>query len=198
LALTSTAATAAAMFAATNIDDAVVLSALNASSRATGTPRRRHIWLGQYLGIGLMVALALLAGNGLRFVPLRWVGLLGLIPLSRGIAMLAASTIGAFRGNRTPPPPAASRLWEVTVLTFANGGDNIAVYTAAFRTMGAADTAVSIAVFAVGTALWCLTMSLLVSHPRVTDLLERGSRWAIPVVFVALGAFVFWRSGLLE
>jgi cadmium resistance protein CadD (predicted permease) len=185
------------MFAATNIDDAVVLTVLHAASRATGAPKPTQIWAGQYLGIGLMVAVALLAAAGLRVLPLAWVGLLGLIPLIRGILLLAIAARDTIRGQGAGPPVLASGVWQVTALTLANGADNIAAYTAAFRLMGQVETAATITVFAAGVAVWCVGTHLLVSHRRLVELLQRYSRWIIPVVFIALGVYILTRSGLL-
>jgi cadmium resistance protein CadD (predicted permease) len=184
------------MFAATNLDDAVVLTVLNAASRATGAPKYWQIWVGQYIGIGLMIVVALAGALGLRFVPLHWVGLLGLIPLTRGILALIAGIRAQYLGDPDPPASAAGTL-SVTGVTFANGGDNIAVYAAAFRVMGSADIVLTIAVFAAGIAVWCQVSVLLVSHRRLVDALQRSSRWIIPAVFIALGIYILARSGLL-
>lgn len=194
--IAATIATAGVMFAATNLDDAVVLTVLNAASRATGAPKQRQIWVGQYIGIGLMIVVALLGALGLRFVPLHWVGLLGLIPLTRGIIALIAGIRAQHLGD-PDPPASATGLLSVIGVTFANGGDNIAVYTAAFRVMGPADTALTIAVFAAGTAVWCQLSALLVSRQRFLDPLRRSTRWIIPTVFIALGVYILARSGLL-
>ncbi len=196
--IAGTVAAAAVMFAATNIDDAVVLTVFHAARRATGAPRQSHIWVGQYLGVGLMVVVALLAATGFRVVALHWVGLLGLIPLTRGIVMLATATLGALRGDDGPAPVMATGWWQVAAVTFANGADNIAVYTAAFRIMGPADTTVTVTVFAAGIAVWCVVTSLLVAHKRVVEVLQRYSRWIIPVVFIALGVYIIGRSGLVH
>lgn len=194
--IAATIVTAAVMFAATNLDDAVVLTVLNAASRATGAPRQWQIWVGQYIGVGLMIVVALAGAMGLRFVPLHWVGLLGLIPFTRGILALIAGIRAHYLGEPDPPATAAGVL-SVIGVTFANGGDNIAVYTAAFRVMGSADTVITIAVFAVGVAVWCQVSVLLVSHQRLVDPLRRSTRWLIPAVFIALGVYILARSGLL-
>jgi cadmium resistance protein CadD (predicted permease) len=194
--IAGTAAAAAVMFTATNIDDAVVLTVLHAARRATGAPKQSHIWVGQYLGIGLMVVVALLAATGFRVVSLHWVGLLGLIPLTRGIVLLAGATIGALRGDDDPPSAMATGWWQVMAVTFANGADNIAAYTAAFRLIGPAEATVTITVFAAGVAVWCTATAGLVSHQRLVEMLQRYSRWIIPVVFIALGVYIIGRSGL--
>ena len=103
--LPASAATAVALFAATNVDDLVVLALLSATSRAAGRPRRWEIWAGQYLGFAVLVGLSLAAGRGLSLVPARWLWLLALIPLSIGVVTLAAAIRSARRGE----PPTAGQ-----------------------------------------------------------------------------------------
>ena len=79
-----TIVTAAGVFIGTNIDDLIVLTVLMLARRAHGKPRMWQIWAGQYLGIGALVAVSVLAALGLTIVPDRWVGLLGMIPIALG------------------------------------------------------------------------------------------------------------------
>ncbi len=188
--------TAFAMFAATNIDDAVVLVVLNVASQAGGVPKRWQIWAGQYLGFSVIVLVAFLAALGLRVVPVEWVGLMGLIPLLLGIRGLL-NLIRTRRDSDQVPPVMATGLLSVVAITVSNGGDNIALYTPVFRIIGVADAALTLAVFAVCTALWCLAGQLAVSHQRVVEMLQRSSRWLVPVVFVVLGFYIIGRSGLM-
>ena len=188
--------TAFAMFAATNIDDAVVLVVLNVASQAGGVPKRWEIWVGQYLGFSVILLVSFTAALGLKVVPVEWVGLLGLIPLLLGIRGLLK--LIRTRRDRDPDPPVmATGLLSVVAVTVANGGDNIALYTPVFRIIGVADAALTLAVFAVCTALWCLAGQLAVSHQRVVEVLQRSSRWLVPVVFVVLGSYIVGRSGLM-
>jgi cadmium resistance protein CadD (predicted permease) len=195
--IAGTIATAVGMFAATNIDDAVVLTVLNVASRSSGAPKRWEIWVGQFIGIGLIVLVALLAALGLSFVPLEWVGLLGLVPLARGIGVLIKN-VRELRDGELGSPVLATGLLSVVAVTFANGGDNIALYTPAFRIMGVADTALTIAVFAAATAVWCLGGFLLISHKKLVDLLQEYSRWIVPAILMLLGVYIVVRSGLLN
>ena len=85
----ATIGTAVAMFVATDIDDAVVVLVLNIASRSGGAPKRWEIWAGQFVGIGLLVLVSFLGALGLSTIPVEWAGLLGLIPLVRGVHRLA-------------------------------------------------------------------------------------------------------------
>jgi cadmium resistance protein CadD (predicted permease) len=194
--IVATIISAVAIFAATDFDDAVVLVVLNVASRASGAPKRREIWAGQFVGIGLLVVVSLLGALGLSTVPVKWVGLLGLIPLVRGIFGLAKLIRGA-RVDDPDPPPVARGLASVIAITVANGGDNIALWTPAFRIMGTADAVVTVVVFAICTAVWCLLGQVAISHPRLVEALRRSSRWLVPVIMTILGVYIIGRSGLL-
>src|SRR5262249_2533486 len=180
----------------TNVDDMVVLAVLSGSARATGRPRRWEIWAGQYVGIAVLVAVSMAAGRGLTLIPDNWIWLLGLVPLGLGIGKLAAALRARRRGGH-PPAAAPGGLPGVVGLTIAKGGDNLAAYTPVFATMTAGAVAVTIAVFAVGVAVWCLIGSWLVSHHRATEVLERWGHWIIPVVYILIGLYILSKAGVL-
>jgi cadmium resistance protein CadD (predicted permease) len=205
------------VFAGTNVDDIIVLTVLFLSARASGRPRPGQIWAGQYLGIALLVAMSAMAALGLTIVPDRWVGLLGLVPFALGIR----GFVVALRARHDPEPPESSEsavppelpappglpglpapavatgLASVIGLTLANGADNISVYTPMFRTLSFGDSLLTVAVFAIGVALWCLAGSWLGSHHRVVDVVQRFGHWIVPAVFMSIGAVIVLESGVL-
>jgi len=191
------ALTAAVLFAVTNADDIVVLTVLNVSSRAGGRPRPWHIWAGQYAGFTVLVTVSLAAAAGLALAPGHWLWLLGLLPLGLGLGKLAAA-IRARRPGRPAAPAVVSGLTGVTGLTIANGGDNISVYVPLFRTSGAAATGVIIAVFMAGVGLYCLASSRFAAHRAVTAAMQRWGQWAVPVVFILIGCYIFCKTGALR
>lgn len=195
--LPTTAASAAGLFAATNIDDMVVLAVLNASSRAGGLPKPWHIWSGQYAGVAVLVAVSLAAGRGLTRIPQHWIWLLGLLPLGLGLYKLAV-TIRARRSGEQASVAAARGLPGVVGITIANGGDNLAAYTPVFATIGASAAAITLGVFAVGVAVWCVAGSWVVSHHRVTGSLRRWGNWIIPAVYILIGLYIFHKTGALS
>lgn len=179
------ALTAAIMFAGTNIDDAVALIAFNVAGRNTGLPTQRQIWIGQYLGMAVIVAVSGAAALGLRALPGEWVRFLGLVPMLLGIHFLVKAIRGRAGGDA--PPGTAAGQWSAFAATVACGGDNVAVYTPEFRIMGPQALLLTLAVFTAGTALWCLAGQQLVSRPRVTPVLRAVGTWLVPVLFIGLG-----------
>jgi len=193
--LAGTLAAAVGVFTGTNVDDLVVLTVLFLSSRAIGRPARWQIWAGQYAGIALLVAASALAALGLSIVADRWVGLLGLIPLGLGVRGLVRALRAHAAGDDTAAT-VASGLVSVAGVTIANGADNISVYTPLFRTIGLSSSLVTVAVFALLVAVWCLAGSWLGSHRRVIAVVRRYGRWLVPVVFIVIGAVILIRSGV--
>jgi len=193
--LIGSAVTAAGVFAGTNVDDLIVLTVLFLAARASGRPKAWQVWAGQYGGIAALVLVSGLGALGLTLIPDRWVGLLGLVPLGLGVRGLIAA-VRRVEGD-DDAPVVAGNAFAVAGVTVANGADNIAVYTPLFRTIGADGTAVTVAVFAVLVAVWCLVASWLGSHRRVIAVVERWGHWLVPVVFIVIGAVIVAESGVL-
>ena len=189
--------TAAVLFAATNVDDVVVLTVLSISSRATGRPRPWHIWAGQYAGFAVLIGLSLAAAAGLALVPLHWLWLLGLVPLGLGLAKLATA-IRTHRAGQQASPAAARGLTGVIGLTIANGGDNLSAYIPVFRTSTAAEIAVIIPVFLAGVGLCCLASIRFAGHRVVIQAMQRSGQWIVPVVYILIGFYIFYKTGALS
>src|SRR5690606_22666623 len=96
------------------------------------------------------------------------------------------------------PPAVASGLLSVASVTVANGADNISVYTPVFRTIGVSASLITIAVFAVLVAVWCLIGSWLGSPKKIIEFVERYGRWLVPLVFIAIGLVIVLESGVIS
>ncbi|MGC4789088.1 cadmium resistance transporter [Micromonospora sp. DT178] len=188
--LLGTAAGAAVVFAATDIDDIVVLTLLFVAARTTGRPRPWQIVAGQYLGIGALALASAVVAAGLLVVPDPWTGLLGLLPVALGVRALLDR-------DADETPAVVGSTVGVAGVTIANGADNIAVYVPVFRALGPADSAVFLLVFVVLIALWCAAGAWLGNHPRVTGLVGRAGHWLVPAIFIAIGVVILATSGIL-
>jgi cadmium resistance protein CadD (predicted permease) len=188
--LFSTAAGAAVVFAATDIDDIVILTLFFVAARTTGRPRPWQIVAGQYVGIGALALASAVVAAGLLVVPDPWTGLLGLLPIVLGVRALRHS-------DEDDTPTVVTGTLGVAGVTIANGADNVAVYVPVFRALGVADSAVFLLVFVVLIALWCAVGAWLGGHPRVVRLVERAGHWLVPTIFIGIGVVILVSSGVL-
>ncbi|MFI7514141.1 cadmium resistance transporter [Micromonospora echinofusca] len=188
--LLGTAAGAAVVFAATDVDDIVVLTLLFVAARTTGRPRPWQIVAGQYLGIGALALASVVVAAGLLVVPDPWTGLLGLLPVALGVRALLDR-------DADETPAVVGSTIGVAGVTIANGADNIAIYVPVFRALGPADSAVFLLVFVVLIALWCAAGAWLGNHPRVTRLVGRAGHWLVPAIFIVIGVVILATSGVL-
>ena len=189
-------ATAVALFAATNVDDVVVLALLSAASRASGRPRRWQVWCGQYAGFAVVTGVSLAAGRGLALIPDRWLWPLALIPLGLGLVNLVAA-VRSVRSGEQPSPPSPGGLLGVAALTVVNGADDFAAYTPFFATSSSGQVAIALVVFAVGVAAWCLAGELLTRHERVTAVVSQYGHWIVPAAFILIGLYTLRETGAL-
>lgn len=193
----ATIAAAVGLFAATNIDDIVVLTVLFLASTRGALPGWKVV-AGQYLGFITLVALSVIAAAGLTLVPDQWVGFLGLVPLGIGVYGLIR-TLRRRGGDDDDDAPTirAGGLLGVAGITIANGADNISLYTPVFRTSPIPDTVITIIVFLVLVAVWCLVARLVGTNKTVTEALEKIEHWLVPAVFIGLGLYILLGSGVI-
>ncbi|WIE57998.1 cadmium resistance transporter [Curtobacterium sp. MCLR17_031] len=191
-----TIAGAVGLFAATNIDDIVVLTVLFLAS-TRGTLPGWKVVIGQYAGFIALVAISVLAAAGLTIVPDQWVGFLGLIPLGIGLVGLIRALRRRGEDDDDDAAVRAGGLLGVAGITIANGADNISLYTPVFRTAPIPDTVVTIAVFLVLVAVWCLVARFVGTNKTVTEALEKIEHWLVPAVFIGLGLYILIESGVI-
>lgn len=183
--------TAVVVFATTNIDDIILLSMLFADA----TLRPVSVVTGQFVGIGVLVAISALAAIASVVIPAGWTSLLGAVPLLLGLHkalhLIASRTQGHVEsdGPRRSPLRGRSQILAVMGVTIANGGDNLGVYIPLF----AADRRAIlfyVPVFAVMTALWCALGFKLVTNEAFGAKLRRYGHVILPFVLIALGLHI--------
>ena len=159
------------VFATTNLDDILLLSAFFAD-RAL---RVRNVVIGQFAGIGVLTAASALAALLALAIPEGWIGLLGLAPCWLGIQRLHGLWRSRQRGQSEKTDDvlemeararqSTHAQWvAVAFVTMANGGDNLGVYIPLFSRQ-LSWVPVYALVFAAMTAMWCALGYWLVHHP---------------------------------
>ncbi|MDT7815645.1 MAG: hypothetical protein QOJ51_6336 [Acidobacteriaceae bacterium] len=182
-------ALAITLFASTNIDDLVVLIGFFADRRF----RTRDIVAGQFAGVAALF-LASASGSLLSLViPRAYLGLLGILPIVIGIRKLSDLR----RDASAPENSSQGSVAGVTLVTIANGGDNIAIYIPAFAVHSGAENAVIAMVFVAMTALWCMLAHWMVNHRRFGAPLRRYGHIFAPMVLIGLGLVIIYKAGTM-
>jgi cadmium resistance protein CadD (predicted permease) len=159
----------------------------------------RDVVIGQYVGMGALYAISGIAALISLVLPPVYVGLLGLVPLGIGISKLRCLFGREEKGNLQSISDAkANRVLMVASVTIANGGDNIAVYTALFASHGISDRLTIGITFAVMTGLWCLAAHWIVNHRRLRGPIHRQAHRIAPFVLIGLGVLILIRTGALS
>ncbi len=201
---------ALASFAATNIDDLVILTIFFAQVNAT--LRCRQIVVGQYLGFTAIVIASLPGFFGGVFVPKAWIGILGLVPIVIGVIRLinqkddeiqsVSGEVIAKSGNTSVLSVIASVLspqtYNVAAVTFANGGDNIGIYVPLFASSDLVSLVVTLGVFYLLLGVWCYIAYLLARTSGIAHVLTRYGNAIAPIVLIDLGIYILIESGTYQ
>jgi cadmium resistance protein CadD (predicted permease) len=185
-------------FAATNIDDIFVLMLFFSS---LSFPVRQVV-VGQYLGIGSLIAISVVGSLISLVVPTYIIGLMGTAPIAIGIKNLfeikrkdnsASRNLIEDKKNRS----SYISFLSVAAVTISNGGDNIGVYVPLFsnyNTVGQITGIIS--VFLAMTAVWCISAHYFVNYPLIASRIHRIGIVILPFVLIGLGIYILAESFL--
>ena len=202
-------------FTVTNIDDMMILLLL--FSQSDSSFRKRHIFIGQYLGFFAIIMLSLPGFFGGLFIQREWLGLLGILPIAIGMKQLinqqAEGTEGTEVQTVNPdfpqllhPNPVFSfflsilhpNTYQVAAITIANSGDNISIYIPLFAGQDFVSLGIIIAVFLAMVGVGCGIAYLLTSQVTIGYILSRYGRAIIPFILMALGLFIMYDRGTFK
>lgn len=184
------------LFAATNIDDIIVLSLFFARGAGQrGTTAR--ILAGQYLGFaGILVAAILVTTGAGAFLPPAAIPYFGLIPL--GLGLWAAWEAWRGDGDDDDEAKVAGKkvgVGAVAGFTFANGGDNIGVYTPVFLSVEPLAVVAYCVIFLALVAVLVALARFVATRPPIAEVLERFEHILFPIVLIGLGIVILVSGG---
>lgn len=187
------------VFAATNVDDLLLLLAFYADA----TFRGRYIVAGQVTGIAALSGLSLAGALVAWTIPRADLGLLGLVPFALGLRKLLPRRRPDPDGGPTPPClartgsrvlRAGSKVLTVAGTALATGADNLAVNVPLFATRAPREVVLLIAVFLLMAAAWCgLAFVLVRRHTAGATVRRLGAR-LLPWALMAVGLLVLAES----
>ncbi|MEV0232072.1 cadmium resistance transporter [Nonomuraea sp. NPDC050786] len=188
---------ATGLFAATNIDDILILALFFAQGAGRRGAAARVV-AGQYLGFLGILAVATAAAFGATFLPEPVLPYLGLLPLALGLKAAWQAWQNHRDGGEddlTGVRDGGPKALEVAAVTFANGGDNLGVYVPVFATAGAGSMSVYIVVFLALVAVWCAAGRFFATRPIIAQALSRWGHVLLPIVLIGIGVLILVEGG---
>jgi cadmium resistance protein CadD (predicted permease) len=194
----------AAAYAATDIDDIVVLMVFFSSSNF----QARNVVIGQYLGIGSLVAISALGSLLALVIPSYIIGLMGLVPIAIGIKELlelwnnknklkeeeekqVSKKKLMLRSEKKKGSHHHLSFLAVAAVTISNGGDNIGIYIPLFASYNSSlEVLMLVSVFMAMTAVWCAIGYYLVRHPLLERRMRHFGHIVLPFVLIGLGIYI--------
>jgi len=185
------------VFASTDVDDIFVLIGFFADPKF----RAKQIVIGQYLGIAALYGVSVIASLLVLVVPAAYVGLLGFAPIYFGLRRLWELWNDIDTGDNPEDHEKASaghgNIVAVALVTIANGGDNISVYTPLFATRSAYEILAFGCIFAALTAVWLVAAHSIVNHPKLGAPIRRYGYRFVPFVLIAIGILILYEAGTM-
>ena len=185
-------------FVATNIDDLLILIAFFANRRFP----LPQIVLGQYAGMGALLAISIVGSLIALIVPNNLIGLIGIFPIAIGIKELL-ELLKNGDNEESAKQLSSNRLiaylpfLTVAAVTFS-GGEEIGVYTSVFATHYAvSEITIIVLVVIVLTGLWCAVAYHLVNRPLIASSIKRTGTAALPFVLIGLGIYILVEAFLI-
>lgn len=179
-------------YISTNIDD--IFGVMILLARA-GKGTKGKLIAGHFLGVGIVTAISMLGAFGLQNLPLKYVVILGLVPIGLGIKAWLDHKKGA--DDEDAPNAQTVGLLSMAMITVGNGADNVGVYIPLFTGFSGAERIGAVVVFAVMTALWMFLANSLAEFPKIKAAIGKYKHIVIPAVFILLGVYIILDSGLI-
>lgn len=194
----------ATSFAATNIDDLFILMAFFANHRSFPISQ---VVLGQYVGMGALLAIGIVGSLIALVVPNNLIGFIGIFPIAIGIKELLELRKYDYEEEEEPATkqPSQRSKWIVAYLPFLtvaavtlSGGEEIGIYTSVFAINNEASEIITIISVVMGlTGVWCGVASYLVNHSFLADRFRRITSRILPFVLIGLGLYIMAEAFLL-
>lgn len=181
----------AGAFISTNLDNLLLLATMYSRYY-------RHPWTvtaGYFVGMNLIAAITIAVGLVGEFIPIAYLGLLGVIPMMIGVLALwklyrhsrnTEKVDSTYAGNSV-----LAIFFALVTIQLSNGADTIITFSALYAdSSNPSDYIVAPTFFTmVGVFAWLAFYS--VKHPRLSDVLVRYGQYVTPFILIFVGFYIF-------
>jgi cadmium resistance protein CadD (predicted permease) len=186
-------------FTVTNIGDLFVL-VMFFSNTSFST---KQVVTGQYIGVSSLIAISAVSYFAAFILPSVWIRLMGVFPIIIGIKNLVKR-----KTRKTPiackmQPTGESQpkivrhpdhnILSVAIVSFADGGDNIAVYVPLFASSSLHQLFILLTVSLIMIGLWCTSAYCLLRNKIAGEQIRKYGNILFPFVLMGLGLVILLR-----
>jgi cadmium resistance protein CadD (predicted permease) len=140
-----------------------------------------------FMGTWILIIISILSAQGLKWIPVEYIRFLGFIPIALGLR----GFLNKHDEDGNPPDSDSSRLiWNVTIVTVANGADNLGVYIPLFAGFSWYQVLVFEAVFLVMIAVWCAFGYRISNVESYKNTIAKYKKAIVPLVYMILGIYI--------
>jgi cadmium resistance transport/sequestration family protein len=170
-------------FIGTNIDDLFILTILFSSKKF----KIKEIILGQYFGIIILILISLIGYFLKFFIDVKIIGLIGIFPIFLGVKSLLSKEDSEIKINNFSN---TSKIFAISLITIANGGDNIGIYAPLFGTLSLFNLILIIGIFIIMTAIWLLISYKISNMKIIKNKIKKYQEKIIPWILIGLGIYI--------
>jgi len=179
----------AGAFIGTNLDNLLLLATMYSRYY-------RHPWIvtaGYFVGMNLIAAITIAIGEIGEFIPLAYLGLLGVIPMMMGVIALWR----IFRDSQTEEVDSAfagnSRLaifFALIAIQLSNGTDTILTFSALYADSSNPSDYIVAPTFFIMVCIFSWVAYYSVKHPRLSHFLVRYGKYVTPLILILVGYYI--------
>ena len=180
---------AAGAYVATNLDNFTLLVALFA--------RYRHkvlqVIAGYLTSMLILVTIAYWASTAASAIPVEYLGLLGIVPISVG----AVGLVRLFRGHTSKSTTeqikstaGKSVIFTTLAVQLGNGADTLVTVSALFADSNLSADVLAIVTLAATALLFVFVAVYAVKHPTLTIWIERNADRITPFILIIVGTYI--------
>jgi cadmium resistance transport/sequestration family protein len=184
-------------FIATGIDEMLVLILLFA--HAKNKKQIRQVYLGQQIGMTIIVLIVVIAVFGISSFTGKWTGLLGFLPIIIGIMeLLERNEDDESHGIINRISMFSNLTLRVVIIAIVGGAEELAIYIPYFTSLNWDGVILAVLAFVLMVPIWSTFCYMLGSMKSIYHVVKRFERIVIPVVFIGIGMKVLLESDTIE
>lgn len=182
--------TAIITFIATGIDELFVLTILFVYAKDKKSIR--DVYIGQEIGMIVLLAISVLAVFGITLITEKWIGILGFLPIIQGVRILINGDDDDDEKEEviTKTSKYKSLIISVAVIAIAGGAEELAIYIPYFASLSTKYLIITLIIFIILVPICCKLCSKISSIKQIQDTATKYERVLLPIVFIGLGVFV--------